>query len=390
MNYLAFIDQTNRRMRPTAPVNFLVSGCDELIRDTVMANLIRQTRAAGRPLVVISDSENIGLDTVRNAGYRLANGMDGGYYLCNPFRNINSVSGMSRLRQVLAIMEYDEQRKGQLSSYLNFIRHLELLRTGSQDLDLTLEKIAQYSSTMAVTNTLQDLLNKGRITAEQMQMYLGKYSECAAAGADFENMFFLLMPFTQEGSLRLNADPGTAVVFPTGKALGDDEALRSLILKLLLFGLEDPAMANTTVMVIDKGYGNRKSIAGLLNALPHHVDLHVFSDDIFTLCDTPTLAMIQNRFSARVYSRHLTMSSCQAIEAACGEIDVVKSTYSVDYDRRLRANRPLDVLFGTNKTEHYGQAPAVREPLYPKETILQLSPGTGIVQYMGGSTIFSL
>lgn len=390
MNYLMYIDQTNRRLKPPpAPVQFLVSGHDDRVRDTVMENLIRQTRAAGRSLVVVSDADNsTALDTVQRAGYRLDNGMNGSYHLCNPFRSIGSINGLSRLRQLLTIMEYKEQQKGKLSAYLNFLRHLEFLKTGSQNLDLTLSKIAEYSTTLAVTNALQNLLNQGRITQDQMQVYLSKYAECAAAAADFEDMLFLLLPFTQEGGQRLNdAPPGTAVVFPT-EALGDDEILRQLILKLLLFSLEDPNMSNTTVLVIDKGYGNRAGIAGLLSALPGHIDLHVFSDDIFTLCDAPTLAMIQNRFSARVYSRHLNMSSAKAIETACGDVEVVKKTYTVDYDRRLRANRPLDVLFGLNKTEHYGDAAPTLEPLFPKETILQLAPGTGIVQYMGSSTLF--
>lgn len=391
MNYLMYINQINRRTADCAPIQYLVSGCDSHVRNTVLRNVLQQTQSAGQPLIVVGDGAEHGEQAIlREQGYRLENGISGEYYLHNPFRKLGSVKGISRLRQLLAIMDYDERQKGKLSAYLSFIRHLEYLRTGSQTLDLTMEKLAEYCTALAVEETLQALLEEGTISAQQQMLYLAKYAECAAAGADFEDMFFLLMPFTRAEGRRLNGESGTAVLFPTGEQLGSDDALRGMILKLLQYALEDPAMANATVLVFDKGYGSRGTIAELLNGLPPHINLHVFSEDIFTLCDKSALAMILNRFSVRVYSRHLTMTSAQAIESACGDIEVVKKSYNVTYDRRLRANRPLDVLFGTNKTENYCNTAPVKEPKYPKEMILQLTPGTGIVQYMGASELFAI
>ena len=391
MNYLMYIDQINRSTPACVPVQYLVSGCDCYVRNTVLRNILQQTRSAGRPVIVVGDGAEHGAQTLLiEQGYRLENGMSGEYFLCNPVQQLRSVKDISRLRQLLAIMGYDEHQKGKLCTYLSLIQHLEQLRTGRPEPALSLEKLAAYCSTLAVEETLQTLLEEGTISPQQQMMYLSKYAECAEAGASFEDLFFLLIPFMKAEGRRLNGDSGIAVLFPTGDALGSDDTLRSMILKLLQYALEDPAMSNTTVLVFDKGYGNRSAIAQLINSLPPHIDLHVFSEDIFTLCEKPMLAMILNRFSARVYSRHLTMTSAQAIEAACGDIQVVKKTYNVTYDRRLRANRPLDVLFGTNKTENYSTTAPVREPRYPKEMILQLSPGTGIVQYMGNSAIFTI
>ena len=390
MDYLMFIDQTNRHLRTPCPIQYLVSGCDRRIRDTILQNLLRQVQQSGRSLIIIGDGENGELDTVRSMGFRLNNGLTGEYFLFNPFRKISSMTGLSRLRQLLAAMEYDEKQKGKLCSYLSFIRHMEHLRTGSHELDLTLDKIAEYCTVSAVEEILQDLEQDGRISQHQRMTYLAKYAECAAAGADFEDMFFLLMPFSREQGRRLGTEPGTAVFFPLGEDLGEDTAMRNLVLKLLQFGLEDPAMCDTTVLVFDRGYGNRAGVAQLLNTLAPHIDLHVFSQDIFTLCGRETLAMILNRFPARVYSRHQTIASAREIEQDCGEIEVIKKTYNVTYDRRWQANRPLDILLGTNKTENFGEAVPVKEPLYPKEMILQLAPGTGIVQYRGNSTIFSI
>ena len=149
-------------------------------------------------------------------------------------------------------------------------------------------------------------------------------------------------------------------------------------------------MAGATVLVLDQGYGNRAGIAQLLTALPSGLRMHVFSRDVFTLCDREGLTMLLNRLPARVYSRHETMASAREIERACGEVEVVKQTYSVMYDRRWESNKPLDILLGTNKTENFGQAAPVKEPRYPGDMILGLAPGTGIVQYMGNSAVFSV
>lgn len=392
MNYLMFIDSIARRTPQAPDVRFLVSGSDAVVRQRVLSGVVRNCREKGKPLVVISDSENIepeALSIICTNGYTLENGMDGSFFLFNPFHKISAVDGLSQIRQLLDILEYDEKQKGKLTSYLNLIRHLERLESGSTQLELTLEKIGEYCTTFAVEQKLQRLVDAGRITGEQRMMYLAKYSECAAAGADFEDMFFLLMPFTREDGKKLGAGPAEAVLFPTG-ALDEDVHMRNLILKLLQFGLKAHSDDSIAVIVLDKGYGQRKEIANLMLALPANAEVHLFSGDVFTLCGEGELAMLMNRFSARVYSRHATMSSAQAIERSCGDIEVRKTTYNVTYDRRWSANSPWDMLMGNNKTEAYGQLAPSPEPRYRKEMILQLSPGTGIVEYIGNSSVFTL
>ena len=220
-------------------------------------------------------------------------------------------------------------------------------------------------------------------------MYLAKYTECSSAGADFEDMFFLLMPFTREYGKKLGSSSTEALIFPTGM-LDEDVTMCNLILKLLQFGLKAQPDEKITVLVMDKGYGQRQELAKLVLALPANTEVHLFSGDVFTLCGEGELAMLMNRFPARVYSRHTVMSSAQAIERSCGEIEVRKTTYSVTYDRRWKENSVWDVLMGNNKTENYGQLAPAPEPKFRKEMILQLAPGTGIVEYMGNSSVFAL
>lgn len=392
MNYLMFIDSIARRTPQAPDVRFLVSGSDAVVRQRVLDRVIRKCREKGKPLVVVSDSESIepeALNAIRSCGYTVENGMDGEVFLFNPFHKISTVAGLSQIRQMLDILGYDEKQKGKLTSYLNLLRHLERLETGNTDFELTLEKIGEYCTTFAVEQKLQRLVDAGRITEDQRLMYLAKYTECSSAGADFEDMFFLLMPFTREDGIKLGADPAEALVFPTG-VLDEDVPMRNLILKLLQFGLKAQPENTVTVLVMDKGCGQRQELAKLVLALPANTEVHLFSGDVFTLCGEGTLAMLMNRFPVRVYSRHAAMSSAQAIERSCGEIEVRKTTHNVTYDRRWKENGIWDVLMGNNKTENYGQLAPTPEPKFRKEMILQLAPGTGIVEYMGNSSVFAL
>ena len=74
-----------------------------------------------------------------------------------------------------------------------------------------------------------------------------------------------------------------------------------------------------------------------------------------------------NKFPARIYTRHEDMGSCGKIEAHCGDVDVVKRSFTVTVDRRFRANSAWDMLFGTNKSETEIMNAPVRVPRYRKE-----------------------
>lgn len=313
--------------------------------------------------------------------------MSGEFCLYQPFQ-LTTVKGISKIRQMLATLEYNEKQKGKLLSYLGFIRHVETLRHGGRDFELDPWTLAEYSTVIAAEEKLQELAEAGILDARQQRLLLAKYAECASAAADFEDMLYILYPFIHGRDIRTEVLRNQALIFPTGE-LGEDETIRSLVMQLLQFGLEEDRSRRITLLILDKGYGSRRCVLNLLKAVPPHVQMHIFSEDIFTLCDAATLAMVLNRFAVRVYSRHLAMSSAEAIEKACGEIDVVKTTYDVTYDRRWRSNRPWDILLGNNKTETYGTAPPEREPKYRREMIMSFPPGNGIVEFMGNTSVFS-
>lgn len=391
MDCLMFINRIVQQSPHFLNVQYLVSGSDSLIRNAVVSEVLYKCKKNNDTLIIIDDTgdkEMVNYQAIINYGYQLKNGMSGEYCLYNPFR-INTIKGISRIRQLLSTMEYDEKQKGKLISYLNFIRHLEFLEHGTQDFELTLNKLGEYCTVMCVEEKLQSLVARGIIDERQQMMLLAKYSECASAGADLEDMFFILMPYISNYDSLQNTCMGQAIIFPTGE-LGEDEIMKSLIMQLIQFGLEEDTKKETTLLIFDKGYGNRKGIYNLIKSLTSKVNMHVFSEDIFTLGDEATIATVLGRFNARIYSRHAVMSSAEAIEKACGEVEVAKKQKTITYDRRLRANSPWDILLGNNKTEAYTQMAPIREPRYYKEMIMSFISGSGIVEFMGETSVFTI
>lgn len=383
------LDRITHYAPSIASAQFLVSGSDDRVRKGVLHDVAAGCRAQGKMLIVVDDTGGTeGVDVLRSAGYRIKNGMSGECCLYNPLV-MTSVQGMSKLRQLLSVLEYSEKQKGKLMTYLQLVQHVERLANGDRTQPLTIDKLSEYCTTLAVRQKLQRLVDAHRIDQAQHMTLLAKYAECCSAAADFEDLFFILMPFIRGSKCRLDLQAGQALVFPTGQ-LGEDETLRRVVMQLLLFGVEELGGTNLTVLVLDRGYGSRTGICQLIRSLPPQVQIHLFSQDIFTLCDASALAMMLNRFTARIYSRHLSMSSAEAVEKACGEIDVVQNSYSVTYDRHWRANTPWDILMGNNKTEAYTQNAPVREPRYRKEMIVSFAPGQGIWEYMGNASLFSI
>lgn len=387
MNYLTFIKNTQHRLAvPQEPLQFLISGNDPYLRESLLYDVLKQCRERNERVLIIDDAgESIASDILSSLGYSIKNGLSG-YKLCdNPFK-ITQLTGLSKLRQILDILEYDERRKGKLTAYLNFIRQVEMLETGRNELTISIPLLGKYSTTKAVNTHLEKLVANGIIDEEQQLFLLAKFSECASAAPELEDMLFLIAPFV-EGRELWSESPTTAFVFPLNM-FGEDKILKNLILKLLSLVLtkSDP---KTTVIILAKAYSDRSGILTFILSAAS-AKLNVFSEDIFTLGSDIELANIFNRFNVRVFGRHAVESSAQQVENTCGMIEVVRSSYTVAYDRRWRANRPLDILFGKNKVETYVQAPPTFEPRYRKEAIMSLSPGCGIIEYHGQTTLFSI
>ena len=120
--------------------------------------------------------------------------------------------------------------------------------------------------------------------------------------------------------------------------------------------------------------------------MPPETDVHLFSTDVFSLPEED-LSVLMNTFPTRIYSRHESMSSCAKIESCCGQIEVVKRSYTTTMDKRLRGSA-FDMLLGTNRTEAEIRNAPVQEARYRKEIINAMSRGTAIIDCGGMQTLF--
>ena len=99
---------------------------------------------------------------------------------------------------------------------------------------------------------------------------------------------------------------------------------------------------------------------------------------------------MKTHFDSFVYSAHTDMNACERISESFGELSVVRTTRSVDYDLRFRNRTLIDTIFDTNKTERYAENAPVYEPLYRKEEIHRLAQGICLIQTPAYSGLLDL
>ncbi len=387
MDYLNFVEQIMKYNSISAPNSFLVSGNDKLVRNHILNDIYRKAYHQKNHLIIIDDSNNMDNDALEKIGYCIKDGLTGEYSFY-PFFEVELQKEMSRIRQVLDCMKYDEKQKQKLIAYFNLVKYIEKLSKKKEKVQLTIDVLSEYSSNLFVEKKLQQMVDKYIITEEQQLYLLGKYVEVCDISADFENAWNLLEPYIMGDAKPFIENIPTAFHFHL-KELGNDIVMKQLALQILSYYLEDAKRLNIAIIILDKGSGERSYFLKFLSELPIEIEHHLISEDIFT-CDDKVLPLFFNQFAVKIYSRHNAMPSCSSVEKVLGEIDVVKSAYSVNYDRRWKTNSPFDVLTSNNKTETYTWSPAIREPKYRKEMIASLFPKSGIVEFMGRSCLFSL
>ncbi len=388
MNQLDFLNNFYQTGLPPMSFRILVTGSDLVVRECFLQKVLSQSKNNNQAVIIIDDSDRtmFSLMELQNLGYVVRNGMAEGSCLYDIFP-INIKTKWLQLRKISEVFNYNEDQKSKLMSYFDFISYLEQISDGGFNGDITIKILEEYSSNIQVGMKIQSLAVKGIIDDFQKEYLLSKYAEVCSAGADFEHRLLMLEPLISGEPLYLSRNE--AILYSISKYDGDSVAKR-LVMTLLLEFIKENQNEELTIIVFDKGYGDRNCLVDFIKEFPSNVEVNLFSEDIFTLCSRAELNMIYNRFPVRVYSRHSSEASCEAVEIECGNIDVVKSTYAVTYDRRWRSNRPIDVLLGNNKQEVYTTDSPIREPRYRKEMVASFSPGTGIIEYMGRTLLFSV
>ncbi len=381
VNYLQYIGSVQQGGITFPNVRFLVSGIDSKVRQIVGQNIVASAYERGKTMLIVDNTQSYNAMQMGFGRYQVVNALNGEVSLCNDLLNVNTLKSISRLRSLLSDLGFDGTRAMKIVTYLNFVKETQC-RLGDSTA-LTIDILEQYGSTMLVEWKLKQLVEKGSLSEENYRYLMGRYSEVSGAAADFETFLVLLSPFLGN----TQPAPGMAVHLPVGE-FASDKPMQEMLSKLLISYIKQN-VSNATVLILDDGNGeDRKFIIDILKNIPISSEVHMLSNDAFTLGEADR-SILMNVFPVRIYTRHENMTSCGRVECLCGQIDVVKCSSTVTIDKRFRANSAWDMLLGTNRTETSIANAPTKEYRFRKEIINTMYDGTGIIDYAGNKVMFS-
>ena len=381
VNYLQYIGSVQQGGVTFPNVRFLVSGVDSRVRQIVGQNIVASAYERGKTMFIVDNTQSYNAMQTGFGQYQVVNALNGEVSLCNDLLNVNSLKSISRLRSLLSDLGFDGTRAMKIVTYLNFVKETQH-RLGDSTA-LTIDILEQYGSTMLVEWKLKQLVEKGSLSDENYRYLMGRYSEVSGAAADFETFLVLLSPFLGN----TQPAPGMAVYLPVGE-FASDKPMQEMLSKLLISYIKQN-VSNATVLILDDGNGeDRKFIIDILKNIPISSEVHMLSNDAFTLGEADR-SILMNVFPVRIYTRHENMTSCGRIECLCGQIDVVKHSSTVTIDKGFRANSAWAMLLGTNRTETSIANAPTKEYRFRKEIINTMYDGTGIIDYAGNKVMFS-
>lgn len=354
--------------------SWLVSGQDEPARAALL-----QAELARRGLRVIVAAEEAvpaAVQAARRAGFKRLRTLPAageGYFPA--FTPGRATERESRLLELLRVQGWEEAEVGKANAYLDFILGLdETVHRAPPQLDMKL--LQKYRGVFGVERALWKL----GLDEDTRRIWLEAYAECASAGPRIENFLRGL-----EASLHLDAPraaslsrlgPGEAALIPVPDTMNPRQ--RAAIFQLLVWDIRDAG----GLIALDVIEGARKwgeELASLLEQVMSRASVTLYCDDLFAH-EEALVRRIKGLFRNAVYLYHSEMSSCEAISAQFGKIAVIHPVYSQDRDRRLRNNRLIDKMLGTDRVDHYTSPAPIHEPLFRPEEINRLAEGSCLVK----------
>lgn len=296
MNYLEYIDSVYRREEKPA-FNFLVSGVDPDVRLEVGRHVVESAYNNGRTLFLLDQTQS-GFDLSMFGSYRVVDILDGEINLCENMFDVSTLRSSIRMRNFLNAFGFSSVKVMQVIAFLSFVKETESCLGNTQEIDF--KTLESYGGLILVKWKLNQLVKSGKLTRENVEYLLTRYTEVSAAAADFEVLLDLLIPF-MSGTYP-TAD--MAVYLPLGE-FESDKAMQGAICNMLVsFIKRNPDKCST--LILDSGKGNRDCIIDTLNKMPVNAEVHLLSSDIFSLGESD-LSSIMNTFPIRIYSRHEAM-----------------------------------------------------------------------------------
>ena len=364
---------------PVSPGGWICSGQDTAVRRALLRAAWRRSLPSACRVVVAAAEclpEVQGLAAKSGTILRFFPAADQAYFPV--FSPPDNQERIRRLVELMGLWGCDQLLLGKVYAYLDLLLELDSWRQGRPArLDLAL--VSRYRGILAVERILDQMPG---LSQDQRRRLLEAYAECTAAGPALENFLRMLQPVcglgqpSCGGAAQLPA--GTVAVFPVRTML--EEKHRQCLLRLLAFDLADAGRPiSLTILEGSQKWG--PELPRLLHQA-HELGAFItlYSDDLFCGHSEEWLAQVEAVFSQEIFTRHRLMSSCRAISAQCGQIEVVRPVRGYDRDRRLRSATLLERFFGLDRVEHYTQPAPVQEPLFRPEEIQAMAPGQLILK----------
>lgn len=372
MNYLQYI----AAQQSFENLHYLVSGTDIAVHEIISHHIIETAYCRKKILFIIDNTQNSCFVSAGN--YSVVDVFSDSVNLCKDLFEVSSLKNISRLRMLLSELGFDSVKSMKVIQYLIFVKETEH-RLGN-DAPLSIDKLDEYSGTMLVKWKLKELVNRGQLNTENYEYLIGRYAEISAAAADFEHFLILIAPFIGTCFPK----EGMAVHLPLA-AFRQDSVMQELMINFFIsYVRQNPN--STVTLILDDGNSDSHHLIHILKNLPQ-TEIHMFTKDAFAFDDT-SLSILLNQFPLKIYTRHDNMSSCSKIETFCGQIDVVKKSFTTTIDKRFKSNSAWDMLLGTNRTETEIYNASSKEYRFRKEMINSLGNKMGIIDYMGNKILF--
>lgn len=355
--------------------SWLVSGQDEPARAALLQAELSRRRGL-RVVVAAEEAVPAAVQAARRAGFKRLRTLPAageGYFPA--FTPGRATEGESRLLELLRVQGWEEDAVGKANAYLDFILGLdETVHRAPPRLDVKL--LEQYRGVFGVERALWKL----GLDEDTRRVYLQDYAECASAGPRLENFLRGL-----EGCLHLDAPrsaslsrcrPGEVVLIAVPDTMNPRQ--RAVLFQLLVWDIRDTG----GLVALDVIEGPQKwggELASLLEQVVSRASVTLYCSDLFAR-DEALVKRIKGLFGNAIYLYHSEMASCKAISAQFGKIAVIHPVYSQDRDRRLRNNRLIDKMLGTDRVDHYTTPAPVYEALFRPEEINRLVEGSCLVK----------
>ena len=367
---------------------WLCSGNDPIVRNSLLTAFSEHNRIAGIKEIVIAPEDALYTDVSGFDPQRtniVIPSADTGYF---PGRD-NGEINPDMLYELIEAYASDAE-KTEILSYLDMVVEMAEIA----DTVLNRKTLIKALRASFLQELADEAYGNGRMDEEDYRDFLidaGKDDLGRRRFKAFMNMMNRWFGFNNRNTVCLassQANERLNVVVRADMRKTEREMLFSLLSMDIIQTQRQEPVCLILIESMDHKYS--EEAVQLLSRANPNLRILFITRDFFGGHEKSWTEKMKTHFDSFVYSAHTDMNACERISESFGELSVVRTTRSVDYDLRFRNRTLIDTIFDTNKTERYAENAPVYEPLYRKEEIHRLAQGICLIQTPAYSGLLDL